>query len=261
MTTISLANKWVVITGGSSGFGAAGALAFARSGARVIVGARRLDRIEAVAEQARRSGAPQALAHVLDVASTESVEAFTAWVRTQTPSIDVLVNNAGGAHGLDHVANAKDEDWDAMFQSNVLGLLRVTRAMLPLLRNTPGAYIINVGSIASRTAYEGGAAYCGAKAGELLITRALRMELLGTGVRVGTIDPGLAETDFSMVRFKGDEGRAKKVYEGFEPLEAGDVAEAMVWLATRPPHVCIDELVIKPTAQADVYKVHRRPAP
>jgi len=258
MTIPSLSNKWVLITGASSGFGAAAAVAFGQAGAKVLLGARRLDRIGAVADRARLAGAPEALAHVLDVASTASVDAFAAWVHAQTSSVDVLVNNAGGAHGADHVATARDEDWEAMFQSNVLGLLRVTRAMLPLLRETRGAYIINIGSLAGRTAYEGGAAYCAAKAGELSITKALRHELIGTGIRVGTIDPGLSETEFSMVRFKGDVSRAKKVYEGFEPLMPEDVAEAMVWLAGRPAHVCIDELVIKPTAQVDVYKVHRR---
>jgi 3-hydroxy acid dehydrogenase / malonic semialdehyde reductase len=143
-----------------------------------------------------------------------------------------------------------------MFQSNVLGLLRVTRAVLPLVKEACG-HIINVGSVAGRTAYEGGAAYCAAKAGELQITKALRLELNGTGVRVGTIDPGLAETEFAMVRFKGDAAKAKKVYDGLEPLTADDIAETMVWVATRPPHVCIDEIVIKCTAQAEVYKVHR----
>jgi 3-hydroxy acid dehydrogenase / malonic semialdehyde reductase len=259
MTMPLLSNKWVLITGASSGFGAAAAVAFGRAGAKLLLGARRVDRLDAVAEQAKKAGAPDARACALDVASTESVEAFAAWVRTVTPSVDVLINNAGGAHGADHVAAARDADWEAMFQSNVLGLLRMTRAILPLLRETPGAYILNIGSIAGRTAYEGGAAYCAAKAGELQITKALRLELNGTGVRVGTIDPGLAETEFATVRFKGDASRAKKVYEGMEPLTPEDVADAMVWAASRPPHVCIDEMVIKCTAQAEVYKVHRRP--
>jgi NADP-dependent 3-hydroxy acid dehydrogenase YdfG len=144
-----------------------------------------------------------------------------------------------------------------MFQINVLGLLRVTRAILPLMEGTQGS-ILNIGSVAGRTAYEGGAAYCGAKAAELQITKALRLELCGTGLRVSTIDPGMAETEFSLVRFKGDEARASKVYEGVEPLTAEDVAETMVWVASRPHHVCIDELVIKCTDQAALHKVHRR---
>ncbi len=253
-----LSNKWVVITGASSGFGAAAALAFARQGARVLLGARRTDRLQTVAEAARQAGAPEVGAHRLDVAKTDSVEAFAAWVRSWTDRLDVLINNAGGALGLDPVASGKDEDWEAMLQSNVLGVLRMSRALLPLLLQQPGSCLLNIGSVAGHTAYPGGAAYCAAKAGERQITRALRLELCGTGVRVGTVDPGLAETEFSLVRFKGDAARAKQVYEGTIPLTAEDVAEALVWVASRPPHVCIDEMVIKCTDQAEVYKVHRR---
>ncbi len=145
-----------------------------------------------------------------------------------------------------------------MMQTNVLGVLRMTRAALPLLVSNPGSSIINIGSYAGRLAYEGGAAYCAAKAGVLQITHALRLELNGTGVRVSTIDPGMAETEFSMVRFKGDGRRASKVYEGAHPLVAEDVADIMVFVATRPAHVDIDEVVVKPTDQAAIWKVHRR---
>lgn len=255
-----LAGQWVLITGASSGFGAAAARAFGAEGARLLLGARRVDRLETVAAAARQAGAREARAHELDVARTPSVEAFAAWVRQQTDRVDVLVNNAGGALGLDPVATGKDEDWEGMMQSNVLGLLRVTRAILPLMRGQPGGFILNVGSVAGHVAYENGAAYCAAKAGERQITRALRLELCGTGLRVGSLDPGMAETEFSLVRFKGDEARAKKVYEGVIPLTAADVAEAMVWMASRPPHVCIDEVIIKPTDQADIHRVHRRTA-
>lgn len=256
----NLADKWILITGASSGFGAAAALAFARERSRLLLGARRIDRLEAVAAEARKAGAPAAHVHSLDVARTRSVDDYAAWVRSLTDRIDVLINNAGGAKGLDPVAQAKDEDLEFMMQTNVLGLLRVTRACLPLMVNNPGSTILNIGSIAGRVAYEGGAAYCGAKAAELKITQALRLELSGTGVRVGTIDPGLAETEFSIVRFKGDTERAKKVYEGLNPLRAEDIAEALVWAASRPPHVCIDEMLIKCTDQAAIHKVHRRTA-
>ncbi|MHC1768950.1 MAG: SDR family NAD(P)-dependent oxidoreductase [Verrucomicrobiia bacterium] len=255
-----LTGKWVVITGASSGFGAAAARAFGAQGARLLLGARRVERIEQAAVEARKAGAQEAHAHALDVASTPSVEAFAKWARGLTPKIDVLINNAGGALGLDFVSEGKDEDWEGMLQSNVLGVLRMTRALLPLMLNNPGSYILNVGSIAGRVVYEGGAVYCAAKAGELQITRALRLELCGTGVRVGTIDPGLAETEFSVVRFKGDQQRAKKVYEGVTALRAEDVADALVWAASRPPHVCIDEMIIKCTDQAAIHKVNRRPA-
>lgn len=257
----NLANKWVLITGASSGFGAAAALAFAKEGSKLLLGARRMDRLEAVAAEAKKAGSPAALAHALDVADTKSVNDFVAWTRTHTGQIDILINNAGGAKGLEPIAEGKDEDWEFMMQTNVLGVLRMTRACLPLMVKNPGSVILNIGSIAGRVAYENGAAYCGAKAAELAITRALRLELCGTGVRVGSIDPGMAETEFSVVRFKGDEARAKKIYEGVIPLKAEDVAEALIWAASRPPHVCIDEMVIKCTDQAAIHKVHRRTQP
>lgn len=256
--TASLKNKWVLITGASSGFGAAAARLFAQQGAHLLLGARRVDRLESVARNARKSGAASASSHPLDVASTKSVQEFVRWARTHTKRLDVLINNAGGAHGLDAVAQGHDADWEAMMQTNVLGVLRMVRATLPMLESTPGSSIINIGSTAGRVAYEGGAAYCAAKAGTLQITRTLRLELNGTSIRVSTIDPGAAQTEFSNVRFKGDASRAAKVYEGMIPLAAEDVAEIMVWVASRPAHVNIDEIVVKPTDQAAMHKIHRR---
>lgn len=261
----SLKDKWVLITGASSGFGAAAARLFAAEGAKLLLGARRVDRLETVAAEARKAGAGEAQVHYLDVGRTASVEGFMAWAREliQSPesknhNLHVLLNNAGGALGLDTVAEGRDEDWEAMLQSNVLGVLRMTRAALPLLPHHNGASILNVGSVAGRVAYEGGSVYCAAKAGELQITRALRLELSGTGIRVSSIDPGLAETEFSLVRFKGDAERAKKPYEGTIPLTAEDVAETLVWVATRPEHVNVDEILIKCTDQAAIHKVYRR---
>jgi len=260
-----LKNKWVLITGASSGFGAAAATAFGAAGARLLLGARRLDRLEQAAAQARAAGAPAAHFHSLDVAQTASVTDFMRWAaniiqgpRTPAGRLHVLINNAGGAQGLDPVAGGKDQDWEIMLQTNVLGLLRMTRAALPWMAHEAGASIINIGSVAGHTAYEGGAAYCAAKAGELQITRSLRLELLGTGIRVSTVDPGLAETEFSVVRFKGDTARAKQVYAGLNPLRAADIAETLVWVASRPAHVNIDELIIKPVDQASVTKLNRR---
>jgi 3-hydroxy acid dehydrogenase / malonic semialdehyde reductase len=262
---LSLKNKWVLITGASSGFGAAAAIAFGAEGAKLLLGARRVDRLKKVAAAARKSGATEAHFHELDVSKTASVEKFMAWAKrksgkqkAESGNLHVLINNAGGAHGMDTVADGKDADWEAMMQSNVLGVLRVTRAALPFMPRDAGASIINIGSVAGHTAYEGGAVYCAAKAGELQITRALRLELFGTGIRVGTVDPGLAETEFSLVRFKGDAARAGKVYEGTHPLTAEDIAEILVWVASRPAHVNIDELVVKPVDQAAVGKVYRR---
>lgn len=223
-----------------------------------MLGARRINRLEAVALEAKAAGAAEVGYHPLDVAGTASVEAFVRWLRESTQRVNVLVNNAGGALGLDPVAEGKDADWETMMQTNVLGVLRMTRAVLPLMLPHRAGTIINIGSIAGRTAYEGAAVYCAAKAGELQITRTLRLELCGTGLRVATIDPGMAETEFSLVRFKGDEARAQKVYEGVQALTAEDVAEAMLWVASRPSHVCIDEMIIKCTDQAAIHKVNRK---
>jgi NADP-dependent 3-hydroxy acid dehydrogenase YdfG len=257
----SLKNKWILITGASSGFGAAAAIAFGAAGAKVLLGARRVDRLKKVAASAKKSGAAEAHFHFLDVSKTSSVGEFISWAKKKIgrgKNLHVLINNAGGAHGLDTIADGKDADWDAMFQSNVLGILRMTRAALPLMPHDAGATIINIGSLAGHGAYAGGAAYCAAKAGELQITRALRQELFGTGIRVSSVDPGLAETEFSIVRFKGDSKKAKEVYEGSNPLVAEDIAEILVWVASRPPHVNIDEMLVKPVDQADIGKVFRR---
>ena len=260
-----LKDRWVLITGASSGFGAAAAIAFGAAGAKLLLGARRFDRLKRVADESEKSGAASAHFHELDVSQTASVETFMAWAKVKCGkrkaeggNLHVLINNAGGAQGMDTVADGKDADWEAMIQSNVLGLLRVTRAALPLMPRDAGASIINIGSVAGHVVYEGGAVYCAAKAGELQITRALRLELFGTGIRVGTVDPGLAETEFSLVRFKGDATKAEKVYEGTNPLTAKDIAEILVWVASRPPHVNIDEMIVKPVDQAAVGKVFRR---
>jgi len=261
----SLKNKWVLITGASSGFGAAATTAFAAEGAKLLLGARRLDRLKKVAAEAKKSGAVEAYFHELDVSKTASVGNFFAWVtkkignhKSPVGNLSVLINNAGGAHGTDSIAEGKDSDWETMVQTNLLGVLRVTRAALPLLPRDAGASIINIGSVAGRTAYAGGSAYCAAKAGELSITRTLRHELFGSGIRVSTVDPGLAETEFSIVRFKGDTKKATELYAGTNPLVAADIAEILVWVASRPPHVNIDEMVVKPVDQAEVGKVFRR---
>ncbi len=262
---VSLKDKWVLITGASAGFGAAATRAFAAEGSKLLLGARRVDQLKKVAAEARKAEAPEAHIHPLDVTVTASANEFVAWAKekmrnqkAESRNLHVLINNAGGAHGLDPVAEGKDEDWEVMLQSNVLGVLRMTRAALPLIPHDAGATIINLGSIAGHAAYEGGSAYCAAKAGVQQLTRVLRLELSGTGIRVSCIDPGMAETEFSMVRFKGDAGRAKKVYEGTKPLRAEDIAATLVWVASRPPHVNIDEMLIKCTDQAAVHKVYRR---
>lgn len=239
--------RWAVVTGASSGIGEATARALAAAGFEVMVGARRMDRLDALAAEIGGQAAR------LDVADPASVEAFCAAVPAE---LAVLVNNAGGALGLEPVAQARDEDWTAMYQSNVLGLMRVTRALLPRLV-AGGGHIVNITSIAGREVYPGGAGYTAAKHAARAITQTLRLELNGTPVRVTDVAPGLVETEFSRVRFFGDAERAKKVYEGLTALTGEDIADCVVWAVTRPAHVNVDEIVVKPVAQAAATVVAR----
>ncbi|MEO8196241.1 MAG: SDR family NAD(P)-dependent oxidoreductase [Thermoanaerobaculia bacterium] len=238
-----------VVTGASSGFGAATARALAGAGFAVVLGARRVDRLAAVAEPI---GARYA---ALDVTDDASVAAFCATL----DRVDVLVNNAGNAFGAESLAASVDDKWRAMFELNVLGVLRMTRALLPRLVASGDGLIVNLGSIAGVETYPGGGGYTASKHAAHALTRTLRLELLGQPVRVTEILPGLAETEFALVRFEGDRERARKVYEGMTPLRAEDIAEAVRWVATLPSHVDIDEIVIRPRDQATAMLVHRRP--
>ncbi|MDN5743907.1 MAG: SDR family oxidoreductase [Nocardioidaceae bacterium] len=239
-----------VVTGASSGIGAATARHLARSGFEVICAARRTDRIEALAAEI---GGRAVSCDVTDA------DAVAALAEEAGPRVAVLVNNAGGAFGLSPVAEADAEAWRAMYEVNVLGLMQVTRALLPALAASGAGVIINVGSTAGRVAYEGGAGYTAAKHGTKVVTQTLRLELYDQPVRVCEVAPGMVHTEeFSLVRFDGDQAKADAVYAGVpDPLVADDVADAICWVATRPPHVNIDELVIKPRAQAAQHKVHR----
>jgi len=216
----------------------------------VVCAARRAERIEALAREIDGS------AVTCDVTSAASVAALAEAVGD---SLHVLVNNAGGAFGMSPVAEAELDDWRRMYEVNVLGLVRVTQALLPALRASGDGLIVNVGSTAGRIAYEGGAGYTAAKHGTQVVTETLRLELVGEPIRISEIAPGMVRTDeFAKVRFDGDEERAAAVYAGVpDPLVAEDVADAIAWIATRPSHVNIDELVIKPRAQAAQHKVHR----
>jgi NADP-dependent 3-hydroxy acid dehydrogenase YdfG len=242
------AERIAVVTGASSGFGAAAARALAREGFRLVLGARRLDRLRAVAEPLGATFLP------LDVTDAASVAAFAAAVER----VDVLVNNAGNAFGAESIAEAIEARWRAMYELNVLGVLRTTRALLDRLIASGDGLVINVGSIAGFEVYPGGAGYTASKHALRALTRTLRLELLGQPVRVCEISPGLAETEFALVRYGGDAERARKVYEGMTPLAAEDVAEAIAWVATRPAHVNVDELVLRPRDQASALLVHRR---
>ncbi|WP_436700569.1 SDR family NAD(P)-dependent oxidoreductase [Nocardioides sp. BYT-33-1] len=245
-----MSTRTAVVTGASSGIGAATARHLAREGFEVVCAARRADRIEALAAEIGGR------AVVCDVTSAASVADLASAVGAR---LDVLVNNAGGAYGLAPVAEADADEWRRMYDVNVLGLMQVTQALLPALVASGAGVIVNVGSIAGRGAYEGGAGYTAAKHGTKVVTETLRLELFDQPVRVCEVAPGLVHTEeFSLTRFGGDQARADAVYAGVpDPLVADDVADAITWVATRPPHVNIDELVIKPRAQAATHKVHR----
>jgi NADP-dependent 3-hydroxy acid dehydrogenase YdfG len=243
--------RTAVVTGASSGIGAATARLLADHGFRVVCAARRADRVEALADEIG------GLAVACDVTSDADVARLA---ETAGERVHVLVNNAGGALGLEPVALAEVDLWRSMYESNVLGTLRVTKALLPALVAADGqGVVVNVGSIAGFTAYEGGGGYTAAKHGVHVMTETLRLELVDQPVRVTLVAPGMVHTEeFSLTRFGGDRERADKVYDGVEhPLVAADVADAIVWMATRPAHVNVDLLVVKPRAQAAPHKVHR----
>jgi len=241
--------KIAVVTGASSGIGAATARALAAEGFRVVCAARRTDRVEALA---REIGG---VAVSLDVTDAASVAALAA----DLDVVHVLVNNAGGAFGADPIESADPEQWREMYDVNVVGLMRVTQALLPALRASGDGLILNIGSIAGRLTYENGGGYTAAKHAARAATETLRLELNGEPIRISEVAPGMVRTDeFALVRFGGDQAAADKVYAGVPgPLVAEDVAEAVRWIATLPAHVNIDELVIKPRAQAAPHKVHR----
>jgi NADP-dependent 3-hydroxy acid dehydrogenase YdfG len=239
-----------VVTGASSGIGAATAVALGRRGYQIVAGARRLTRV-------RRVVGDLGLALPLDVTDPQSIEAFVGKVAETFGRIDVLVNNAGLALGLTPMAQARDEDWIGMWQVNVLGLMRVTRACIPLLRKAKHGHIVNLGSTAGFETYKGGAGYTATKHAVRAISRTLRLELNGEPIRVTEIAPGMVETEFSTVRFSGDRKAAKAVYQGVKPLVAEDIADCIVFAVTRPAHVDIDEIVIRPVAQAASWLVAR----
>ena len=240
--------KVAVVTGASSGIGAATARALAADGFQVVLGARRLERLDELAAEI----AGEAVA--LDVADPDSVEGFAA----RLPRCDVLVNNAGGAHGLEPLGEADEDKWRTMYESNVLGTMRMTRALLPRLVESGDGHIVSVTSIASFESYRGGSGYIAAKHAQRSMLRTLRLELLGQPVRVTEVAPGMVETEFSLVRFGGDEEAARRVYANMEPLRAEDVAECIRWAVAQPPHVNVDEIVVRPRDQATAGEVHRQ---
>jgi 3-hydroxy acid dehydrogenase/malonic semialdehyde reductase len=226
-------------------------VALGRLGYRIVAGARRLERV-------RRVVGERGVALSLDVTRLDSIDAFVAEVQKKFGRIDVLVNNAGLARGLTPIDEASDQDWIEMWETNVFGLMRLTRACLPLLRKAKHGHIVNLGSIAGFETYVGGAGYTASKHAVHAISRTLRLELNGEPIRITEVMPGMVETEFSVVRFHGDRQAAKKVYEGVKPLVAADIADCIAFAVTRPPHVDIDEIVVRPIAQATAWKVARK---
>jgi NADP-dependent 3-hydroxy acid dehydrogenase YdfG len=252
----SVADKIVFITGASAGIGLATARLFAAQGTRLLLAARRHDRL--VAEAPSLNGAAGVYTLQLDVTDAAAVQRAIDSLPAQWQNIDILINNAGLSRGLDKLYEGKLQDWDEMIDTNVKGLLYVTRAVVPGMVARGRGHIVNLGSTAGRMTYPNGAVYCATKAAERSITEGLREDLLGTPVRVTTVDPGMVETEFSEVRFRGDKTRAAKVYENVTPLTPDDIADAIHYAVTRPPHVNISEILLTPLAQANSLLFHRK---
>jgi len=254
----SLKNKVVFITGASSGIGRSCVWAFAGTGAQLILAARRLSRLEELAVELKRKPGEDILLLAVDVRDQPAVERTVNGLPAEWQAIDILVNNAGLSRGLDKLHEGKLEDWEEMIDVNIKGLLYVSRAVIPGMVKRGHGHIINIGSIAGREVYPGGNVYCATKFAVDALSKGMRLDLSGTGLRVSQVSPGMVETEFSLVRFRGDKERAGKVYQGLTPLSPDDIADAIVYCATRPPHVNISEMLVMPTAQASTTMVHRK---
>jgi NADP-dependent 3-hydroxy acid dehydrogenase YdfG len=254
---MSLKGKIVFVTGASAGIGAATALAFAAEGARLLLAARRANKLADIASQALERGAAAVHSIGLDVRDRRAVQQAIDDLPQEWAEIDILVNNAGLSRGLDKLYMGKIEDWEEMIDTNVKGLLYVTRAVVPGMVVRGRGHVINLGSTAGEMTYPNGAVYCATKAAERAINDGLRQDVLGTPVRVTSVDPGMVETDFSLVRFHGDAERAAKVYKGVTPLTAEDVADAIVWVASRPAHVNVARILMTTVDQANSLLFHR----
>lgn len=255
---MSLKNKIVLITGASSGIGRASAFAFANEGAKLSLCARRLDRLEALKKEILAKHTDASI-HIfqLDVRDHDAVVRTLQSLPEEWKKIDILLNNAGLSRGLDKLQDGSVQDWEEMLDTNVKGLLYVTREVVPGMIARGSGHIINIGSIAGHEVYPKGNVYCASKAAVDSITKGLRLDVVDTPLRVTTIDPGLVETEFSEVRFHGDKERAAGIYKGFQALMPEDIADSIVWCATRPAHVQIAEIIIFPTAQASATVVHK----
>lgn len=251
-------NKIVLITGASSGIGAACAKIFAEHGAKLILCARRDEKNKQVAQELQQQYSVEILTLQMDVQQAEKVQDALTNLPPEWRDIDILINNAGLSLGLDKIQTGNIADWEQMIDTNVKGLLYVTGTVLPGMVARNCGHIINIGSISGHEVYAGGVVYCATKFAVHAITAGLKKDLHGTAVRVSTVDPGIVETDFSQVRFKGDTSRAEAVYKGLMPLIPDDIADAVYYCASRPPHVNIREMIILPTAQSSTEMIDRR---
>ncbi len=249
--------KTIFITGASSGFGAAIARRFAQAGHRLILCGRRKQRLQALQKDCTRQWKTISNILTFDVRNRSQVDEAIRQLPSAWQPVDVLINNAGLALGLDPIDEGRVEQWDQMIDTNIKGLLYVTHAVLPLMKRSDSPYVFNIGSTAAKYVYEKGNVYCATKAAVDALSQAMRIDLLKKGVRVTAIHPGMARTEFSLVRFQGNRQRADSVYEGLQPLMAEDIAEIVYWCFSLPRHVCINELIVTPTAQANSYYVHR----
>ncbi len=240
-----------MVTGATSGFGKAIAGLFAQNGYNIVITGRRKERLDAMQQELEQKHGVKVIALQFDVRSREEVKAAINELKKQVQAIDILVNNAGLASGLSSIDEGDIDDWDIMIDTNVKGLLYITRNVLPLMKEQQGSHIINIGSTAGKLVYKNGNVYCATKFAVDALTQAMRIDLLPYGIKVTAINPGMAETEFSLVRFKGDEERAKAVYNDIVPLTAEDVAGVVYYCATLPPHVCINDLTLTCTAQAN----------
>jgi 3-hydroxy acid dehydrogenase / malonic semialdehyde reductase len=254
----NLKDATVLVTGASSGIGSACAVRFAEHGARLILAARRKDKIDRIAADIRQKYEVEILTIQIDVRDQKKVAEAIDALTNDWSAIDILINNAGLSRGLDKIHEGSLEDWEEMIDTNVKGLLYVSKAVIPGMVRRGNGTVINIGSIAGREVYQRGNVYCATKHAVDALTKGMRLDLVDTPVRICTVDPGLVETEFSIVRFRGDESRARKVYQNLTPLIPEDVADAVYFAASRPPHVQIAEIIILPTDQASATVVHRR---
>ncbi len=253
----ALANQIVFVTGASSGIGEACARVFAREGAALLLAARRKDRIDRLAGELRSAYGVRTSTIQLDVRDRKAVDAAVSELPPDWRDIQILINNAGLARGFSKIHEGSVQDWEEMIDTNVKGLLYVSRAVIPGMVERKAGHVINIGSIAGHQVYPNGNVYCASKFAVRALTEGLKMDLLGTGIRVCSVSPGLVETEFGLVRFHGDAQRASKTYENMRPLLSEDIAEVALFCALRPPHVDISEVIVMPTDQASVYHVHR----